>query len=387
MKTWHGLILLAAAGAGTAWWLGRSNEPAARAKTAVPTLESRPTPAAAPSTAATTPTAPVPTSLPPDLRPKTLRSECERVLAITSPAQRQLAFARLLSETRDEAALREILDVFAAQAKDGKRHGAELSAFWSELMARDPKAAVAFSERYNSDDPAWQAGVARRLAYEWALKDPQAAISWLAGNEKLTGRDLDGATLSLLSGYAGRDVAAATTYALGIIRQDDPLFGDTAFILSSAALQKGGVDGLLAWFDGLPDEQLKQRLFPSVSNRLESTSREQRAQWLAAQAAMPYRNDQAYRDFVGGWAEEDPAAALGWVLALPPSPKDGSTVGLGYAVFPWLERDAAGFTAHYRSLPPARQQEIVRTIQQITKDPKFPDRKRLPGLAFLESVK
>ena len=166
MKTWHGLILLAVASAGTAWWLGQRQEPVAQAKKVVPTQERMPTPAAAPVTVATTPTVPVPTSLPQDLRPKTLRSECERVLAITSPAQRQLAFARLLSETRDEAALREILDVFAAQAKDGKRHGAELAAFWSELMARDPKAAVAFSERYNSDDPAWQAGVARRLAYE-----------------------------------------------------------------------------------------------------------------------------------------------------------------------------------------------------------------------------
>ncbi len=307
-------------------------------------------------------------------------------MQLTSPAQRQLAFAQLLAAAQDEAALRAVLDVFESLRRDGIRNGAEWATFWAEVIERDPKLAVSLS-KIEGRDAAWRAGVASLIAHEWAVRDPQAAIAWLDQDTRFQGKDLDNATLSLLSGFAGRDPRGATTYALGIIAQDDPLFGDTAYILSSAAMQRGGPDALFAWFEALPDDTLKHRLFPSVSNRLERLSLDQRAAWLASQAASPYRNDLAYRDFAGQWAETDPAAALAWVLSLPPSPRDGSVAGLGYAVFPWLERDLTGFTAHFQHLPEAQQQAIVSTVRQITSDPKFPSKKRLPGLAFLQSLK
>lgn len=389
MKSFVWLAILLLASASIAWWLGRggvhttdvaakttltpSSKEAGTAHSAEPkNTEPKDKPASTPTESAKPPAG--------------VATDCQRVLEISSPAQRQVAFATLLASVNDEAGLRAILDVFDTFYKQGKRHGAEWFTFWSELVARDPKAAAALSASY-SNDPKWQANVAGILAHEWAAKDPEAAIRWLAANNALSESDLDDATLSLISGYASKDVKAATGYALQVFPQNDPRFGDMAYILSSVAMQQGGPEGLYAWFDSLADDTLKQRLFTSVSNRLERTNVETRAAWLTAQAAAPYRNDQAYRDFVGAWAKDDPSAALAWVFSLPTSPHDGSRVGVGYAAFPWLETDLPGFTRYYQTLPQPHQQEVVRAIQLITKDPKFPERKRVPGLAFLQGLK
>ncbi len=390
IRTLPWLLLLIPLSIGTAWWL-------ASLGSAVPELDPNAMPAIASQEPVASTLARSAPATPSDQSPvaanmasmvsapDALLAECLRILQMPSPAQRQLAFVQLLASVQDENGLRLLLDAFETLRKQGKRNGAEWSAFWSEMVARDPALAVRLyqtSERGRD----WQASVASLLAFEWAARDPGAAITWLASDTRLEAKALDAATLSLLSGYALRDSHAATNYALKVIAQNDPLFGDMAFILSSAALQSGGKEGLFAWFDALPDEALKHRLFPSVSNRLERLSLEERAAWLSSQSTNTWRNDLAYRDFAGAWAEQDPQAALEWVFTLPPSPRDGGITGLGYAVFPWLEKDFNGFTSYFHSLPENRRQEIVRTLRQITSDPKFPDRKRQPGLAFLNSV-
>jgi hypothetical protein len=385
MKTLFLLLALAVAGLGY-YWVTRSFAPEVTAqpvRNGVTQAKRVATPApVVPAPAKQAAITPAPAVAPPEA----IAAECLRVLTTGSPAERQLAFADLLNRTRDEAGYRAILDVFARLYKEGRRNGPEWIAFWSELVARDPVAAAALSQNYNSD-PKWQAGVAGLLVHEWALRDPAAAIAWLDANTSLTGKDLDMATLALLSGYAERDVRAASAYALSVIKQDDPLFGDMAYVLSTTALNKGGKEGLFNWFDQLPNDELKHRLFPSVSNRLERISMQERASWLTAQAGSSYRNDQAYRDFARAWAKEEPATALGWVFSLARSPHDGTQVGVGYASFQWLQKDIAEFHRHYQTLPQAQQAEIVRAIKLATADPKFPNPARQAGLSFLDGLR
>jgi hypothetical protein len=316
-----------------------------------------------------------------------VRAELERVLGLGKGPEGWVELKRLIGETLNVAGLRAILARLEADRTAGENtYHFEWDVFWDELIQRDPGAAAALNDAYTSD-PVWRESVASLLAYKWALRDPKAAIAWLAGNEALSGEALDDTTGGLILGYAEKDLAAATRYALAVMKHDDPRFGRA---LSIAAMKKGGVEGLLGWFDGLPNEGLKGKLFAKVSDELgnkKKVAREVRATWLAGQVEMSYRDDQAYRDFVVDWAEEDPAGALGWVMGLPKSPKDGSPVALESAVLPWLEKDAAGFTAHFWGLPRERQAEIVRTVEMITKDPKFPEQKRVPGLAFLQAVR
>ena len=316
-----------------------------------------------------------------------VQAELERVLRMGKGPEGWVELKRLIGETRDLAGLRAILARLEADRTAGENtYHFEWDVFWDELIQHDPAAAAALNDEYTSD-PVWREGVASLLAYKWALQDPKAAIAWLAGNKALSGEALEDTKGGLMLGYAEKDLAAATRYALAVMKPDDPRFGRA---LSIAAMKKGGVEGLLAWFEGLPNEELKGKVFAKVSDELgnkKKVARDVRAAWLAGQAGMSYRDDQAYRDFVGDWAKEDPAAALVWVMGLPKSPKDGSPVALESAVFPWLEKDAASFTAHFRGLPRERQAEIVRTVEVITKDPKFPEQKRMPGLAFLQAVR
>jgi hypothetical protein len=271
--------------------------------------------------------------------------------------------------------------------KAGRIFEAEWDSFWHVIGHRDPRATIALIESYGPAEK-WYGGAIRRTLEEWGSSDPLAAIHWLEGNQALTGQALDAATLNLIYGYAGRDLKAATAYALSVIKTDDPLFGDLTYALTKNATQQGGVEGLLSWFRSLPDNAVKQRAFQAVSMRLGQVDREQARAWLTEEAGNPYRNDQTYREFIGAMAATDPKGALDYAFSLPASPHEtGVTVGVGYAAFEWLMKDVNAFTTYYHALPtPAQKEQIVYALNNALKDPNFPLRKRTPAEQFLKGL-
>jgi hypothetical protein len=309
---------------------------------------------------------------------------CAGLLAGSSSAQRQLEFAKLLTSTSDEAGIRAILAVFRERYHAGKRDSAEWQLLWSELVGRDPRAAAALIDSY-ADDPKWQASGLAMVAHDWAKKDPQAAIAWLATHDGLTDNALDMATLNVMAGYAENDLSAATAYSMRVLEPGDKLWGDTSWVLTNTAMQKGGAKGLTDYFEALPEES-KQRLFIATANRLGSVSIQTKMQWLAAQAGNAYRNDASYRETAETFAGEDPVAALKWVFSLPPSPKEGKIIGVGFASFPWMVKDLNGFIGHYRSLSPDYQQQIFTAVEEASRNPKMGGAKHDAAVQFLSSV-
>jgi hypothetical protein len=311
-------------------------------------------------------------------------SQCASLLATPSTARRQLEFAKLLSETRDEAGIRAILAVFRERYHAGKRDSAEWRLIWSELVERDPKAAAALVDSY-VDDPKWQAGGLAAVAHDWAVKDPQSAIAWLASHQGLTDNALDNATFSMMAGYAENDLIAATAYAMSVFGPGDNLWGDTSWVLTSTALQSGGVKGLTSYYESLP-EASQRRLFIATSNRLGVVGLQTKVEWLTAQAASLLRHDTPYREAAQAYAEEDPAAALKWVFSLPASPTEGKVVGVGYASFPWMAKDYDKFFRHYQTLIPDQQRQILTAVQEASQNPKLTEAKRAAAVKFLTDL-
>jgi hypothetical protein len=311
--------------------------------------------------------------------------QCDAILATDGTAKRLLDFAKLVASTHDEAGLRAILASFLARYKAGKRNSEEWGTFWSEMVSRDPRMAAALIDSYG-DEPKWQAGGLAMVAYEWAKKDPQAVIDWLTSHTNLTDHAFDAATVNLIAGYADKDASAAAVYALSVIKKGDKLWGDTSWVLTNAAMQAGGAKGLQRWYDSLPDDVARERLFYSVAQRMGRESLETQVQWLTTQATNAQRDDRSYRETAATWAETDPAAALTWVFNLPPSAKENGIVGVGYAAFPWLVKDVAGFTQHYQTLPQAQQQEIAKVVRIVVNDPKNTAEKRDAGAVFLKNI-
>ena len=385
--------VVAVAAVGLVWWLGIRESPSAPSALAEPKVEVEKRNMNQSGSAMSLPRreqakAVEPNTPPPPQAPTPAAEvglQCDAILAAEGTAKRLLDFVKLLASTHDEAGLRAILASFMARYKAGKRNSEEWGTFWSELVSRDPKMAAALIDSYGNE-PKWQSGGLAMVAYEWAKKDPQAVIAWLSGHSSLTDNAFDGATINLIAGFADKDPVAAATYALSVIGKGDKLWGETSWVLTNAAMQAGGAKGLQSWFDALPDEAARTRLFYAVAQRLGRESLETQIQWLTAKAGYEGRDDRNYRDAAATWAETNPAAALDWVFSLPPSAKEKGIVGVGYAAFPWLVKDVAGFTQHYQNLPPAQQQEIVNVVRTVIGDPKTSTAKRDAGATFLKSV-
>ena len=391
MKTAYSWIALGAMVAlGMVWWMVPSD-----VTTVVPSPRSQsPVPAqpAVISSGSKIPPAPsIVLSAPADLaKPDPeleLQHQCRAVLALANATERMAAFEKLLAATTSKAGIKGILQALIEIRKTGRNFDSEWGKFWHVVGHRDPKAAIAMAESYGPGEK-WYPGAVWIAIQEWAGLDPQAAMKWLDGNQSLTGNALDGATLNLIHGYATRDLKAATDYALKIIRTDDPIFGDAAYALTRSALEQGGTAGLFSWFDALPSDALRERLFGSIASRLYELDPEQQRAWLAAQASKPYRNDDTYRNMIGGWAQNDPRAAMDFAVQLPLSPQSHTYVGLAYAAYEWLVKDPEGFNSYFQTLPPGDLRTgMINAIKGPLADKNFPNKKREPAVKFLEGVK
>lgn len=314
------------------------------------------------------------------------RTRCQQIMGITDATQRKLAFEKLLAETTDLAGLRGILETLLAFRSGGRDIGTEWAGFWGILSNRDPKGTVALIETYGPREK-WYAEAVGMAVREWAVLDPQSAILWLQGNQALTGEDLDRATLSLIEGYASRDLAAATAYVLGILEPNDPLFQSMSQTLTQKALQTGGAEGLVSWFSQLPSDAARRLFFRDVTARLGEVSPEAQQNWLANNAGSAFRDDQMYVDYINALVKDQPQAAMEYAMKLPRSAESGTYVGIGDAASEWLVMNPDEFVSYFNRLrSPQTRQVIAESIQAMLNDPNLPPQKRDLAVKFLQSL-
>jgi hypothetical protein len=308
------------------------------------------------------------------------------VLDETSPAKKMLAFAKLLTQARTREDWQALMEGFRQRYNQGKRDSEEWDLFWQELVGQDATMAAELASQF-AHDPQWQKAAYAMLAVNWAERDPTSTINWLAKQTHLTDEALNSITLALMQGYSTHDPAKAAAYAMQIMPGGDELWGQTSYMLSSAPLKKGGIEGLRKWFAELP-EASRKRLFYVTALQQKSRSLESAVEWLTTMSPQPWRDERSYQEAVQQWAKQDPAAALKWVFSIAPSPKDGfGRPGVGYAGFPWMEQDMSGIINFYQQLPAQQQQQLGTSIRQIlTNDSKLKKEHVALGQQFLQSI-
>lgn len=368
------------------WMVGRGKQSASESTAPAAAGNRTATPAAEPLQATVAASGKTSLPSPAGTPAEAIRQQCQAVLNITNAMERKAAFEKLLARLTTQEELEGVLGAFETMYKTGRRHGAEWALLWDTLGHRDPKLAAALIDKNGTGKP-WLPDAAGRVAAQWAALDPEAAIRWVDGNPALAGKDLDFTLLNLVQGYSTKDLKAATAYALGVVNPKDPLFASVATTLSHAALQQGGTQGVITWFDTLTTDPQKQGAFEAVAARLDRTDRDALREWLNAHAAQPYRDNDAYRAYAQTLAEQNPQAAMDYVFSEAPRFDNGRYVGLGYAAYEWLVKDAAAFNSWYNSLSdPAQKQAVLHALRDPLADVNFPMKRRRAGEQFLQTA-
>jgi hypothetical protein len=297
-----------------------------------------------------------------------LSSRCIAALDLTDPTLRMAALDALLNSTHDLPGLTGIVSGFRSATKTGKSFAAEWDKFWRTLARRDPRIATALL-----DSAGKQMGyrdIAAKIAEEWGAADPKSAAEWLQQNPLLDAASLDRTLASLLSGHARTSLAGATEWALSVVTPAEPAFREMADVLGAAALAQGGTQGLAGWFSQLPTDGHRRAAFASVTLQMKKAGAGPYEEWLAANAASPYRNDNAYREFVEDMAVKNPEEAMAYAVNLPLSPADGKPTGVGDAAKQWFRQDMPALAAYFNSLPEGPVKSTIRWhVQRLLNSP------------------
>ncbi len=391
MKRTIALTFIVALVVAVATWfvLGKSTPPVSNkphTQAAAKPMATAVTVADAKASAAVTPAA-VPANPTASATPQSVQQQCEAIFKIGNATERKLAFDKLLAAATDPFAVKAILDNFNVMFAAGRRFDSEWVTFWQTIGHRDPQGTMALIESYGADTT-WYHGAIRRTLTEWASAEPDAAMKWLDGNQALSGEDFDDAALSLVAGYAARDLDAATAYAMKVFKPG--LYGSSKLnmLLSRTALQQRGMDGMIEWFRAFPTGEEKTAMFNSIANRLDEVDPTKKRAWLEAEARQPYRNDISYRELVQEIATTDPRTAMDYLSRLPRSPRDGGMPGVGAAAFAWLDKDVAEFVAYYRTVPLGDlRTNIVKAINNsLQTDANLAAPRRAAATQFLQAI-
>ena len=276
----------------------------------------------------------------------------------SSPFKRQADFVHALETLRPEDA-DGLIALFDRLDRQGLQFPAEWEAFYERWSAVDPERALAHPRAQ---------GMINVALRGWAARDPAAAGAWLRAHE--SAENFEPAFLGYVEGYAGKDLAAATRMAMESVPAGNATFWKVGEALAEAAVRQGQLHGMEAWYDALPDQgdgTLKRAAFGHVWWRELHAGDQQGMDWLSQQAANPWRGDQQYGEMADRVAQRDPAAALGWLEKLPPSPNDGKWPGLGRVLRRWGQSDPQGLqtwlqdsqASAFRDAARATYQEIV----------------------------
>jgi hypothetical protein len=194
----------------------------------------------------------------------------------------------------------------------------------------------------------------QRVMFGWAQKAPDAARRWLADHQAEIGTN---GNFEALTGYidarAREDYRDATRVALVMVKPDHENASQITSILADQALLQGGVQGLVDWFEQMPNDNstafLKKLAAADVVSYLQEASPARAMDWISQHNEPAWRDDDA----IGTTADRvattiDPQTALNWLTSLPRSTNGGSYPGMNRVLRQFAAKDTAGLDAWIR---------------------------------------
>ena len=268
-----------------------------------------------------------------------------------------------------------------------------INAVFRKWASTDPTAAFQYlgniKEKFSEGNESLGHMLTKNLAKEWAIRDPNAALTWISGlsdqehdmvigsvvvaiaqsnpyySSTLLNRITDALDQAVIAGeigaaWAQRDPEKALEWAAS-------LDGNASYSATSRAFQ--------AWFEN--DAQAAQSAFENMSGPardailmvyvqqfwMEDKDFSMAAQFLGQEPDGPGRG-AAIIDVMGNWVRVDPYASLGWLREQLPNSLhlDGAVKDLGYTLVD-IDPLAAVLWVNVIQDPDMRQEELGRTVE------------------------
>lgn len=193
----------------------------------------------------------------------------------------------------------------------GRQYDQELRLFMYAWGKLDGKAAM----EYSMSDKGRRVDFGGTTAISaWASQDKDAAKAYL--DEVKDERQKGFLTFGLIDGWAKSDLKGASTYVETL--PQGPGRGFYVDLLAEKHLQQGGVEGAVAWVQGIDGSEAnaryKQQAFEKVLEEASRTDLTSALKLAEANLKEPYASG-GIEEVVQRYAEQDPKAALTWVMA------------------------------------------------------------------------
>ncbi len=260
----------------------------------------------------------------------------------------------------------EIRALFEKRKAEGFNHPVEWDAFWSRWGEVDGAGAMAYLKSKEPMSSGME--MVKKVMRGWARTDPEAARTWFLANPGASYEPLHG----YIDGISRVDLSKATSEAIALGK--DKNLAPIASMLVERAVQQRKIDGLVDWWNTLPDDpsdkSLRRVAVAAIHSRLEANPLIAR-EWTAQLAGTPYRDDHHVGRTAGLYAEQDPQKALEWAASLPPSPKNGHYDGITRTVQALQRKDPAALDRWLQTVPPSplRDQALEAKEPQVVIHP------------------
>lgn len=147
----------------------------------------------------------------------------------------------------------------------------------------------------------------------WATTDAAAATAYLNSNDKIDGREKGMLQNGIVEGLLVNGVSEAMQYVSDLPKDDN----SREWMMRSIAseVMEGGIDAAASWVTTISDPQLKEGALDSVVGQFARENLEGAAEWVASMAGESYANG-AVREIAEQMADADPQKALAWADTL-----------------------------------------------------------------------
>jgi hypothetical protein len=188
----------------------------------------------------------------------------------------------------------------------------------------------------NAAETALKAAVAGRWHFEamidgWTQTNPAAAEAWVRAHPDTPHYGYTFA--ALIGALARKNPEQATAAVFSLAQRKDQLDGALGNLCETLRVS-GGTARVAAWFETLNDTG-KQLAMNHAAWRIKDGDVKAAAQWFAAQADKPWRDDKHLYDFINRYVDEDSTAALDWLITVPLPAGASAPAGLATAVRKW----------------------------------------------------
>jgi hypothetical protein len=267
-----------------------------------------------------------------------LAAQLGSILLDTHAVRRADSFQRLLEKATAHK-MPVLLAVFDRLAGKGVNSPDEWQRFWRKWAQEDFAAALAAA---TSPAEAPRKRALFHLFAGLAEAHPDQALAWLEANP--SDPHFEEARMGALSSIASTDTKAATDYVLAKFALNPSQYGAAAEMIADSVQRLGFSGGLKSWFDGLPMTEngiaLRKAAMDHVYWRLQQSSMEEAAAWVAQQSTTDWRSNRIIAEIATKLAAKDPALAMDWVLGNVPSPDNNIYIGVGEVAKQWSSSPA-----------------------------------------------